>query len=250
MKRFLCLSVAVVVGVVTGRLLVDVNVHAQANAPLATANGDVNCDGSIVIADAVYLLNWLFLGGPMPCKGPVAPEDPLPDPLCTGQTTCYDQDGNIVDCESDICPGQDGFYRPGPCTRDARFVDNGDGTVTDTFTGLTWQQVAADMNDNQQIDPPDLVSWCEALTYCENLVLAGDDDWRLPNIRELQSIVDYGRDPVLDPIFGTVPAAHWSSTTVSAADRVGRAWGLGLRGAVSPTEKSSTRLVRAVRGGL
>ena len=246
MKKLLCLSVAVVVGGVTGRLLVDVNVHAQAKAPLATVNGDVNCDEKIDIADAVYLLNWLFLGGPKPCECDIAPD---PNPLCTGQTMCYDQDENIVDCESGPCPGQDGFYRPGPCSRDARFVDNGDGTVTDTSTGLTWQQVAADMNDNQQIDPPDLVAWCEALTYCENLVLAGDDDWRLPNIRELQSIVDYGRDPVLDPIFLTVAAAHWSSTTVSAADRVG-AWALGIRGAVSINAKFNTRLVRAVRGGL
>ena len=82
MKRFLCLAMAVVVGVVTGRLLVDVNVHAQVNAPLATVNGDVNCDEKIDIADAVYLLNWLFLGGPKPCEFDVAP-CPLPDPLCT-----------------------------------------------------------------------------------------------------------------------------------------------------------------------
>ena len=78
------------------------------------------------------------------------------------------------------------------------FVDNEDGTVTDNATGLMWQQ----SDDGNTYD------WEEAMSYCENLNLAGYSDWRLPNVKELQSIVDYTRSPqatgtaAIDPIFG------------------------------------------------
>ena len=65
------------------------------------------------------------------------------------------------------------------------FADNGDGTVTDTATGLMWQQA----DDGVARD------WGEALAYAEDLTLAGHGDWRLPNAKELQSIVDYSRSP-------------------------------------------------------
>lgn len=65
------------------------------------------------------------------------------------------------------------------------FTDNGDGTVTDNATGLMWMQ-----NDN---GAP--VLWENALSYCENLSFAGHNDWRLPDAKELQSIVDYSRSP-------------------------------------------------------
>lgn len=65
------------------------------------------------------------------------------------------------------------------------FVDNGNGTITDFATGLMWQKA----DDGKTRD------WKSALTYAENLSLAGYDDWRLPNTKELQSIVDYTRSP-------------------------------------------------------
>jgi hypothetical protein len=65
------------------------------------------------------------------------------------------------------------------------FTDNGDGTVTDRATGLMWQQ--ADSGSD--------LNWQAALAYAENLKLAGWQDWRLPNAKELQSIVDYTRAP-------------------------------------------------------
>ncbi len=61
------------------------------------------------------------------------------------------------------------------------FEDNGDGTISDLATGLMWQLE----DDGRTKD------WEEALSYSENLNLAGYSDWRLPNIKELQSIVDY-----------------------------------------------------------
>ena len=99
------------------------------------------------------------------------------------------------------------------------FVDNGDGTVSDLATGLTWAQ-----NDSGTG-----MNWEAALNYCENLDYAGTADWRLPNAKELQSIVDYSRSPdatnsaAIDPIFNISTItneavqldypAFWSSTT-------------------------------------
>ena len=92
------------------------------------------------------------------------------------------------------------------------FADNGDGTVTDEATGLMWQQ------DDGGVT----LDWVEALSYCESATTAGYDDWRLPNAKELQSIVDYGRSPdttgtaAIDPIFSVtnIQAWYWSSTTL------------------------------------
>ncbi len=65
------------------------------------------------------------------------------------------------------------------------FVNNGDGTVTDNATGLMWTR-----DDNGAA-----VLWEDALDYAETSSFAGYSDWRLPNVKELQSIVDYTRSP-------------------------------------------------------
>lgn len=77
--------------------------------------------------------------------------------------------------------------------------DNGDGTVSDLATGLMWQKADDGLARN----------WEEALKYAEDLELAIFDDWRLPNAKELQSIVDYTRSPqttdspAVNPVFET-----------------------------------------------
>jgi hypothetical protein len=99
------------------------------------------------------------------------------------------------------------------------FVDNGDGTVSDRATGLMWQQG----DDGAGAD------WADSLAYCEALTLAGYDDWRLPDVKQLQTIVDYTRSPAttdspaIDPVFSTSAIVDegggldwpyfWSSTT-------------------------------------
>jgi hypothetical protein len=65
----------------------------------------------------------------------------------------------------------------------SHLVDNGNGTVTDTDTGLMWQKATA----------TGTYTWEQALQYCESLNLAGYNDWRLPNKNELHSIVDNSR---------------------------------------------------------
>ena len=74
------------------------------------------------------------------------------------------------------------------------FWNNGDGTITDLATGLMWMQ------DDSGYD----MEWQDALAYCETLDYAGHADWRLPNTKELQSIVDYTRMP--DATFNTTPS--------------------------------------------
>jgi len=86
-------------------------------------------------------------------------------------------------------------------------IDNGDGTVSDLDAGIVWQQ-----GESSEMD------WESAMSYCENLSRAGKSDWRLPNINELQSIVDYSKyNPASDTSF--FPDIHismyWSSTTDS-----------------------------------
>ena len=103
------------------------------------------------------------------------------------------------------------------------FVDNGNETITDKATGLMWSK-----NDSQKG-----LDWKEALTYAEGSELAGYSDWRLPNIKELQGIVDYDfapgakdtskEGPAIDPIFKTSEITNenndmdypyfWSSTS-------------------------------------
>ena len=94
------------------------------------------------------------------------------------------------------------------------FVDNNDGTITDNATGLMWEQ-----DDNGEG-----LNWEAALAYAEASTYAGYDDWRLPNIKELQSMADYsGIFPAIGSVFnasGLTNEAgnadypyYWSGTT-------------------------------------
>ncbi len=101
------------------------------------------------------------------------------------------------------------FYRcvRGPRWGDNEFRANRDGTVTDGLSGLMWQRT----------DSLTASDWPGALNYCENLTQGGHRDWRLPNARELQSLVDYRRaDPALDTNYFAQSDGDgwfWSSTT-------------------------------------
>ena len=102
------------------------------------------------------------------------------------------------------------------------FVDNNDGTVSDLATGLMWAK-----NDSAKT-----MNWQQSLEYCENLTLADHNDWRLPNAKELQSIVDYTRapdardssrhGPAIDPVFKMTSdeSWFWTSTTHLEASRI------------------------------
>ncbi len=89
-----------------------------------------------------------------------------------------------------------------------RFIDNGDGTVTDGETDLVWQKDSA----------PERITWPEAQEYVQQLNEAGfsgHNDWRLPNNQELTSIMltqENSKRLFLDPIFGS-QRCFWSADT-------------------------------------
>lgn len=103
----------------------------------------------------------------------------------------------------------------GPAYGQNAFVDNGDGTITDRATGLMWTKA----------DSGRAMPWADALAYAEKATHAGYDDWRLPSVKELQTIVDYARapdarsasarGPAIDPIFLVTETEswYWTSTT-------------------------------------
>ncbi len=140
--------------------------------------------------------------------------DPLVPVAKTGQTTSYRT-------------GDDGDLQKGVAWPSPRFTDNGDGTVKDNLTGLMW---AKDANLGGSM------YWNSAINYANNLTLGSDGcgvsytDWRLPNVNELQSLLDLGNaEPALSsghPFINvqTYPPKpiYWSSTTV--AIRTYEAW--------------------------
>ncbi len=128
-------------------------------------------------------------------------------------------DGHIKSYETGLYfDGSSGVQDPGCMVRAVRgteniygvnhFIDNNDGTVTDQATGLMWQQV----------DDGNTYNWKDALAYATNNELAGYTDWRVPNTKELQSIVDYDKItfPAIDETYLTCTnddSWYWSSTT-------------------------------------
>jgi hypothetical protein len=163
----------------------------------------------------------------------------LPD---TGQNKCYDDNGEIP------CPqwgepyyGQDAQYRGAQPS----FRDNGDGTVSDLNTGLMWQK-----EDKQNADY-NTRTWQQAVNYCSALSLADHTDWRLPTVKELSTLVNFGRyDPSIDTKFfpDCLWNFYWSSSTL--ADYPDDAWGvLFFDGYVDYGGKSYGSYVRCVRGG-
>lgn len=126
------------------------------------------------------------------------------------------------------------------CPAQAGYVDNGDGTVSDQSTGLVWEKAgsATDMN------------WEAALAWCESATTGGYTDWRLPDIRELVSIVDESRTNLaIDPVFSCTESTFWSGSTFVGDSQ--SAWSVSFGyGALSFFEKTTADAVRCVRGGL
>ena len=128
--------------------------------------------------------------------------------IASGQVTLYDDEGNVLSglSEGDAFYGQDANYLNGASMS---YTDNGDGTVTDDNSGLMWQQVPSS----------DDYTWQEAADYCDDLVFAGYDDWRIPSLKELFSISDFSSGwPYLDTGYFTLASGqitkdeqYWSS---------------------------------------
>jgi len=107
----------------------------------------------------------------------------------------------------------------GPAEPTADYFDNGDGTVTDNVTGLMWEQKT---NDGGPRDKANKYTWKDALTYCENLVLGGHTDWRMPTPKEQERLVDLGKSsPAIDTTNfpNTSNGLYWTGTTCSGCHK-------------------------------
>ena len=188
----------------------------------------------------------------------------------TGQTTAYQADKNDGILGPVDVP-DDGWVEAGATLA---YVDNGDGTITDLNTGLMWEKKSDDSglhdkdglllwsgNGNQET----IWDWLDDVNAQGGTGFAGYSDWRIPNLRELQSIIDYRRyNPSVDPVFNTNctggctvttcsctrASGYWSSTTY--ADTPDIAWSVNFTSGFVKYDsfKDFDLRVRAVRGGL
>jgi hypothetical protein len=141
----------------------------------------------------------------------VTPSITLPK---TGQTLCYDAAGAVIACAG---TGQDGALLKGIAWPVPRFIDNADGTVTDNLTGLIWLKNGSCF----------ATQWSSALSSANTLAsgACGLTDgstagqWRLPNRKELQSLLDRSTSspalPTGHPFTSAQTGGHWTASTNS-----------------------------------
>ena len=129
-----------------------------------------------------------------------------------------------------------------PTTITNHFIDNGDGTITDNLTQLVWQKTPY----------TDSFTWDRALVYAEGLTIGTSSDWRLPNIKELQSI---NNELATNPsVFATYFAGlgvhnYWSSTTLP--NQTLSAWYWNTQFGITTYDlKTNPNYVLCVRGNL
>ena len=147
----------------------------------------------------------------------------------TGQMTCWDSEGAVVDCTG---TGQDGEIQAGVESPEPRFTDNGDGTIKDNLTDRIW------LKDWECpiLNPGGMkTDWREALDLTHGVLKDGIcgltdgsriGDWHLPNIAELNSLVDFeNHNPALPtgaPFTGVKNDLYWSDSTNRDIERT--AW--------------------------
>ncbi|MEA2079566.1 MAG: DUF1566 domain-containing protein [Pseudomonadota bacterium] len=162
--------------------------------------------------------------------------------LQTGQVTCHDATRREIDCAG--C-GQDGEFRRGVPWPGPRFENEGK-TVTDRLTGLVWCR-----NANLAEFP---LTWQEALDYVAQMnrrQALGYSDWRLPNRRELRSLISHqAKRPALpedQPFTNIFNGWYWSSTTATISPA--HAWYVNMEGGrMFYGGKDQSFLVWPVRG--
>jgi hypothetical protein len=139
---------------------------------------------------------------------------------------------------------------------DTMYVDHGDGTVTDTRTGLMWKKCsegqAWSSNTCSSATDRTLHTWSAALELAANSTFAGYDNWRLPNRKELASLVEECRSypAINDTLFPNTSSSYvWSAS--SYAVNSSQSWYMvGHNGAAyGDGSRSSAYAVRLVRGG-
>ena len=265
------LTVAACAAVLLGGTVLALSVHADGAVSTGPCGLDVDCDGQIDVAtDVVYIARHLL--GLVPVPPSFRPLDPNipPDSVIannidhpwalpvTGQTTSYGT-------------GSDGDLQAGMVRQ---YVDNGDGTITDTKTGLMWEKKDQEVGGIHNYG--NLYTWGMAASpYTMNGTMvtsfqatlntepcfAGHCDWRIPNRFELESLLNLQNAyPAVDLMFKTNCTSgctvltcsctqsffYWSSTTVVTG--LEYAWNLDFGGGSAIVgDKDSVGCVRAVR---
>jgi hypothetical protein len=240
--------------------------------------GDVDGNGSVVATDALLVLDTAIALPTAPAL--VCPVDSCGDGVIGEGEECDQGALGEATCESQGRFGE-GIACGADCTLDisncaeARYVDNGDGTVTDNVAGLQWEQKTDDggIHDKDNTytwsasdSAPDGQAFVDFIGALNNCVEAGGFppselsggfanhcDWRLPSVVEIQTIVDTGvancgaGDACIDPIFGpTINYNYWTAT--SFAENPAFAWFADFDvGQVEESAKSAAWYVRAVR---
>jgi len=172
----------------------------------------------------------------------------------TGQAECYNTSGNIVSCAE---TGQDGEIKAGATWPSQRFLDFGNGTIRDNLTGLIWTK------DANTPGPAACTPGAAKISYDSYLFVQclnnnnylGYDDWRIPNRKELQSLIDHSQsNPALpsDHFFtGVNLGMYWSSNTYVNQCNLG--WAIDMNtGLVTESYKNPTNDLHVwpVRGPL
>lgn len=224
--------------------------EARAGSGVCPSTGDQARINTQIVSDAADLA-VLLSGDSLPACDPNAAPLQLP---VSGQTVSYHA-------------GDDGAIGAGA---NLQYVDNGDGTITDLNTGLMWEK----LSDDGTIHDRDVsYTWDQAfdvkIAALNAASFAGYGDWRLPNVKELHSIIAFSEaalsGPSVDPIFDTLcvpgctiltcsctrwelPGRYWSSTSVAADAHRHLAWFVNFRdGEVYDYSKDQLLYVRAVR---
>jgi len=190
------------------------------------------------------------------CEGGSGGGSNLP---ATGQTVCYSSEGSVVACSG---TGQDGDLKAGVARS---FIDNGDGTITDDATGLTWEKLddAGGLHDKDAFFNWEvaIAAKIDELNFQQ---FGGYQDWRLPNRIELDSIVNLqAYNPAAFTAFNNGCVAdctvfecsctrsdiYWTSTTYQHLASI--AWVVNfIDGLISTSGKGNPQYVRAVRSDL
>lgn len=190
--------------------------------------------GSAGVAVAADISTHSFNSG-LNCYGAYR----LPD---TGQTVRYS-----------VAAGDDSDYHPAAVQPKYTVYYGGVETssyTVDNVTGRMWVTNPNDLSSGQYVSSG-TYTWGQAIARCEGLNYAGYSDWRLPNIKELMSIVDYNRQgPSINTAYflNTQSNYYWSSTTYMPGST--GAWNVFFsNGYMDGNGKTNSYYVRCVRGG-